>query len=135
MIQTTSDPLYKVQVGWEAVKLRGFTNRDLEYSCQVGWTAPSSANSQPACLLITGTTKASPDNSLLNTKIHPNNLPLPESRILRSPAPVSPPSPSHQVESYSSPTNNDSLPHQTHSLLSPFTSQSTLRLCQSLHKR
>ena len=131
VIQTTSDPLYKVQVGWEVVKFR---NHDFEYSCQVGWTAPSFSNSQPACLLITGTTLASPDNRLLNTKTHPNNPPLPESRNLGSPAPFSSPSPSHQVENYSSPTN-DSLSHQTHSSLSSFTSQSTLRLCQSLHKR
>ena len=111
-----------------------FRNHDFEYSCQVGWTAPSSSNNQPACLLLTGTIMASPESSLLNTKIHSNNPPLPESRILRSPAPVSSPSPYHQFESYSSPTN-DSLSHQTHSSLSSFTSQSTLRLCQSLHKR
>ena len=135
VIQTTSDPLYKVQVGWVVVKLRGsLRNHDFEYSCQVGWTAPSSSNSQPACLLITGTIMASPENSLLNTKIHSNIPTLPESRILRSPAPVSSLSPNHQVENYSSPTN-DSLPHQTQSSLSSFTSQSNLRLCQSLHKR
>jgi len=113
VIQTTSDPLYKVQVGW---------------------TAPSSSNNQPACLLLTGTIMASPKSSLLNTKIHSNNPPLPEIRILRSPAPVSSPSPNHQFENYSSPTN-DSQPHQTNSLLSSFTSQSILRLCQSLQKR
>jgi len=101
VIQTSSTPLYKVQVGW---------------------TAPASSDIKPACLLLSGNTISNPT--------------LPGSSLLSSPGTDPLFSGKNDAASlFLSQTNQSSLETDPSFSSKPFTSHSTIRLCQSLHKR
>ena len=131
VIQTSSAPLYKVQVCNLIIIPHICHGRHVSdnpsnqflsavESLQVGWTAPATTRSKPACLLLSA-----------NTLSHPLK---PENSLLAS-AGTDPMFSGEQVASSIFPSKSNQTSVETELSSKPFASHPTIRLCQSLHKR